>query len=245
MSDVPPPVKPTNAQLEAAAAKTHAECHNKRPVTASRVLELNKLHSHLANNARLYETCVIQDQRDAVADSLLAVSDFLQTQGFALTTIAHLHRPVAALVEREKNSLDLMFAERERVGRSGLTLTDHERTGILAELANLWLRIHAEDPETQDQKLSMAARAMKGRWFKNGVTRSRLKKAREVVSQEMQTHPAVVASQGQRETIEQVIAQFGLLHSFAITIRMINDVQLPFGGGEGGILKTRPIPGID
>ncbi len=86
-----------------------------------------------------------------------------------------------------------MFAERARDGRRRPAIDELERAGILAALANFWLKIHQNDGRDQSTKLAEAARKMRGHWF-GKVTRANLKTARDMVSQEAKDHPSVVAA---------------------------------------------------
>lgn len=237
MQKAPPYRKPTDAEHVEAARQGTLQRHDRQPASGGRVAALDKLNSRLVANARLYESGDLQSQRDAVADTLLGVGDYLTAQGFAGLALAPLMRPVYALVERENNSLDLMFTQRARGGRPKSTLMDHERSGILAGLAEEWLRTHAHEDRPQRAKLTEAARYMKGRWF-DTVTCAQLETARELVSQEAESHPAVIQAKMVREWCSTGAEMFGTENAFPILVRMLNDVILPFGMGEGGILKT-------
>lgn len=232
--------QPQKFDFKAAAKDTAAERHKRQPSKGGRVQALNRLHSLLADHSQLYETGDLKDQRDAVAASLLAVKDYLIAQGFAQATLAPLMRPVSSLVERENNSLDLMFTERARGGRPKATMADHERTGILAALAEAWLRLHPDDPRTQAQKLEEAARQMRGRWF-GKVTRAQLKTARDLVLQEGKNHLAVKHAGLVYSWFVKAAEMFGPRIAFDVMIHFFNENKMSFGGGEGGILKTLPV----
>jgi hypothetical protein len=204
------------------------------------VAALEQLHARLVEDAQLYESDDLQDQRDAVADSLLAVVDFLKAQGFAAATLSTLMRPVAALAERENNSLDLMFAQRARGGRPKSTLADHERTGILAALAEGWLRAREGDSRPQPLKLAEASRKMKGKWF-GSVTRAQLETARELVNQEASDHPAVQHFQLFCSFFDTTAETFGIESAFDIMVQWLNSTSTPFGFGQRGILKTSAV----
>ena len=133
-----------------------------------------------------------------------------------------------------------MFAQRARKGRPRTTLAEHERSGILAALANAWLRSHKEQDRLQSDKLADAARKMKGRWFGN-VTRAQLETARELVSQESSNHPAVTTAKNFEQYIASAEEKFGVTGAFSILVRFLNDQKVTFGHGEGGILKTPSI----
>lgn len=241
MSSEPPFRKPTEAEHSEAARLARSDRYLRLRPTGGRVSALETLHARLAANGQLYESEDLQDQRDAVADSLLKVVNFLQAQGFSAATVAPLMRPVAALTEREHNSLDMMFAQRARGGRPKATLADHERTGILAALAEGWLRTHMEDDRPQPDKLAEAARKMKGKWFGN-VTRAQLETARELVSQESSDHPAVSHARLFYGFYVKAAEGFGAENAFGIMVRFLNEASdAAFGLGLRGISKT---PGV-
>ncbi|MEO6093933.1 MAG: hypothetical protein ABIT04_00560, partial [Novosphingobium sp.] len=129
MGDKPDFRKPTEAEHAEATRQTRQGRYARQRSAGGRVAALDKLHAQLVDDAQLYESDDLQDQRDAVAHALLAVGDFLKAQGFANVTLGPLMRPVAALTERENNSLDLMFAQRARGGHPRGTLAHHERSG--------------------------------------------------------------------------------------------------------------------
>lgn len=231
---------PTSEMLDEVSRLTKNTRYRKLPAKEGRVAALAKLHARLIDDAMLYDQGNLQDQRDAVADSLLAVVDFLLAQGFNHATLGPLMRPVAALAERENNSIDIMFSQRVRAGRPSATLADHERTGILAALSDAWLREHFDDERRQSDKLSEAARKLKGRWF-GRLSRANLETAREIVSQEASDHPAVIAYRKFNEYIETAESTYGTNGAIKILVRFLNDQKVSFGLGEGGILKTPPI----
>lgn len=226
--------KPTEAEHAEAARQTRQNQYARQRSVSGRVAALEKLHAQLVDDAQLYESDELQDQRDAVAHALLAVADFLKTQGFSNATLAPLMRPVAALTERENNFLDLMFAQRARRGRPKATLANHERTGILAALANGWLHTHESDDRPQPDKLADAARKMTGRWF-GTVTRAQLETARELVSQEASDHPAVGHARLFSGFFEKTAEMFGVENAFDIMIGCLNGTNDTFGFGERGI----------
>lgn len=229
--------QPSEADFLAANEARHQLSFQRRKAAGGRVAALSKLHDELVSDSKLYASDSLQDQRDAVAHAILSVVGYLQAQGFSNLTLAPLMRPVAALCAREQNSPDMMFAERQRPGRPSATSTDHERMGILAALAEAWLRIHADDDRTQTQLLAEAARHMKGRWF-GKVTRANLKTARDLCMQEGSDHPAVRSARIFYSGFVDGAEKFGPMPAFKILVRMLNDVKLPFGAGEGGISKT-------
>lgn len=167
--------------------------------------ELEKLRARLATSAAFYQTESLEFQRKAVLGALFAVQDFLEAQDFPPETLQPILRPALALMEREHNNLDQMFAQRARAGRPRATLDRQERTGVLASFANAWLRIHHSDMRPQGSKLRDAATTLRGGWF-GDVTAASLKSARETVSQEANNHPAVVIASVFDDLFEQAFA---------------------------------------
>ena len=231
---------PTEAVFIEAARMAKINRYGRRKAHGGRIAALENLHVRLVDDARLYESDDIQDQRDAVADSLLAIVNYLHTQGFSIGTLSPLMRPVSALTERENNSIDLMFTQRARRGRPSATHAEHERSGILAALSNAWLRAQKEQDRRQRDKLADATRRMKGRWF-GTVTRAQLETARELVSQEASDHPAVITSKRFEQHLSSAEETYGAMGAFTILVRFLNDQKLTLGLGEGGILKTPSI----
>ena len=129
---------------------------------------------------------------------------------------------------------------RARAGRPKATLTQHERTGILAAFAEFWLCAHRNDGRSQKDKLSEAARKLRGRWF-GQVDRAQLETARDLVNQEAKDHPAVGHAHIFYAGMVRAAEMFGIENAFTITIRFLNDNRSSFGLGEGGISKT---PGV-
>lgn len=237
--------KPTKAERDAAHAAASQKMYERRPSRGAPEWALWELHGQLVASARLYETGEIQNQRDAVASSILAVHDYLVGRGFALAAIAPLMRPVAALVEREGRSIDALFCHREpRSGRPKNTIHEWERTGVLAALANLWLETHPDHERPQKSKLAEAARNMKGPWFK-GVTGARLKTARDLVMQEAADHPAVQeAKRFSSETVDLAKRMFGDTAAWDVLIDMLNQAGVMYSAATK-IEKTRPISPTD
>lgn len=240
MSDISYLRTPTEAEFSEAARQSQQARFARQRSVGGRVAALDRLHAQLADDAQLYESDNLQDQRDAVAHALLGVVSFLQLQGFSNATLGPLMRPVLALMERENNSLDFMFAQRARGGRPKATLTDHERTGILAALAEGWLRVHKGDDRSQADKLAEAARKMKGRWF-GEISRAQLETARDLVAQEASDHPAVSQARLYSGFFDNAATTYGADNAFGIMVRWLNNTKASFGLGQGGISKTPPV----
>lgn len=199
--------------------------------------DLAKLRSRLAISATLYQGNVLDHQRRSVMSALFAVADFLEAQGFPPESLPPILRPALALAERENNNLDQMFAQRARGGRPKATMDHHDRTGILAAFASAWLRMNEGDGRPQRDKLAEAARKMRGGWF-GDVTRSSLKTAREVVSQEAKSHPAVVVADAFDDLFKQAVALVGRAGAFQFMTDYVNDAP---AARMKGIWKTPPV----
>ena len=244
MSNDSPFRKPTPAEFEAAAALSMKERHKRVPSKGGRVAAFNELHRRVANNAALYEDGNLQDQRDAVADSLIAVQEFMRSTGFALATIAPIMRPVEAIVERENNALDPLFCERPRTGRPKAAMKDHERTGILAAIAEAWLNIHENDDLKQSLKLAGLATTLTGSWF-GKVTAGQLKSARDLVLQEANDHLAVQHARLYYKNIVMTAETFGKANAIPIMVRFLNDTPATFGFGKRATSNTPPVSPIE
>ena len=232
-----PFIKPTEKQFVAAAELVSRDCFARGPAKVEAGSALDALNLRLADNAALYLHGNLQNQRDAVADSLLAVEGFLADQGIARLALLPLLRPVEALVEREKNTIDPLFAERVRDGKPMRTLDRLNRIGILAALADAWLDTHAGDGRSQKLLLDEARRTFAGRWFKN-LTRARLKTARDLVSQEAADHPAVEQARRTRADIERTAELYGPKNAITIMVRYLNECPPSSAFGNMRILET-------
>lgn len=189
----------------------------------------------------LYQSDKLVHQRKSVMSALSAVADFLEAQDFPPETLPPILRPALALAERENNNLDQLFAQRARGGRPNVTMDHHDRTGILAAFANAWLRMNEDDGRVQGSKLSEAARKMRGGWF-GDVTRSNLKTAREVVSQEAKSHPAVVVADTFDDLFKQAVTLAGPADAFQLMLDYVNDAP---AARMKGIWKTPPVLSAD
>lgn len=237
----PPPLRlPTEKEFEIARQQSSLGNYVRRKAQDGPEWALWSLHRRLVTFAQLYETCDLQDQRDAVASSILAVHDYLMGRGFAPASLGPMMRVVAALGERENGSLDLLFCERAKSGRPKSTLADQNRAGVLAALASFWLELHPDDDRKQMQKLSDAARTMKGRWF-GKIEAANLKTARDLAMQEAKDHPTVMeAIRFQSEVIEPARQKFGDSAIWTVLLRFLNDMS-PMYEAALKIEKTRPI----
>jgi hypothetical protein len=203
--------------------------------------DLLRLRSRLAISATLYESDDLDHQRRSVITALNALAEFLEAQDFPPESLPPILRPALALAERENNNLDQMFAQRARGGRPKATLDQHDRTGILAAFANAWLRLNEGDSRPQESKLAQAARKMRGGWF-GVVTRSNLKTAREIISQEAKNHPAVVIAVEFDQLFDKAITIAGRAGAFQFMLDFVNNAP---AARMKGIWKTPPVSSAD
>lgn len=211
---------PNGVSLDAIDQHANAHKFDRTPIRGGRVRTLELLHDALVDNARLYEGS-LQDQRDAVAASLGAVKDFLILQGFAPATIDPIIRPILALVERELNIIDPLFAERPRGGRPKRALEAENRTGAIAAIAEFWLSDLKQDDRKQSLKLAELARRLSGGWF-GDLTAAKIKQAREIVSQEAKDHPAVSWAELYLSNLRVAADAFGTQAAIEIVVRNLN-----------------------
>lgn len=237
MKKAPPFPKPTEKQFVAAAELVSRDCFARGAAKTEIREAIHTLNLRLADNAALYLRGNLQDQRDAVAETLLAVEGFLADQGLSRFALVPILRPVEALVERENNTRDPLFSEGIRGKRPKRTLDRLNRIGILAALADAWLNAHAGDGRSQKLLLDEARRSFKGRWFKN-LTSAQLKTARDMVNQEAADHLAVEQARRTRADIDRAAELYGPKNAITIMVRYLNECPPSFAFGNMKILET-------
>lgn len=171
--------------------------------------------------AALSESESLERQRQAIFSALFAVTDYLDSQNFPPSTLLPIMRPAIALAELQDNIVDPLFAQRSRDGRPKTSIDDHERTGILAAFANAWLRLHRSDPLGQREKLSAAARAMRGDRF-GKVDRAKLKSARDMVSQGSKGSEAAMVAMEFERLFDDAIELVGPGRAFQFMVDFVN-----------------------
>lgn len=138
---------------------------------------LSQLHYQLAMAARTYEAGPKQ-QRQAVCDAIIAVSEFLKGQGFSSATLVPLNRVVWAIVDLcQQNHPDPLFCEKMSNTKPRRNLADAVRQGQLAAIADAWLASASDDEGDEAAILERAARCMSGLHF-GTVNRAALSSAR-------------------------------------------------------------------
>ncbi|MDZ4314746.1 MAG: hypothetical protein U0989_08280 [Azonexus sp.] len=228
---------PTSRTQILAADLAYHNCFARGPARTEITEAIRKLNARLIDNANLYLRGNLQEQRDAVADTLLTVDDFLADQGISRMALVPLVRPVQSLVERENNSLDPLFCERARKGTPARTMNRLVRTGILAAFAEAWLDAYDSEGRNQPLLLAEAVRSLKGPWFA-GVTRAKLKTARDLVSQEASDHPSVIQAKQTRADIAQAAEVYGAKAAIFIMANFYNNCPPYYAFGNMGISKT-------
>lgn len=158
--------------------------------------ELDQLHHLLVLAAQAYRTGPKQ-QRQAVADAVIATSEFLHAQGFSRDTLVPLTRVVRAITEVcEQNLPDPLFCEKPRRAKPRRGMADAVRQGQLAAIADAWLTSHADDEGDEAAKLERAARLMSGKYF--GTLHGTLLRSARSYQRQTGQHPLVY------QTYEQV-----------------------------------------
>lgn len=224
MTRKPPLTPPTHDQSQAGAQQASNRNFSRNPAAGGRVQALNRLHAELAALAQRYDSEAVSEQRVAVSHALLRVVDYLTAQGFSLSILLALQRPVSALVEREQNRLDPLFCQRQRGGRPARSQDELRRIGVLAVLADAWLQLNQRDERSLDQKLGQAARRLSGECF-GQVTGAELKGCRETVSQEATDNLSVIHAAKWRAFIAEKAKESDLASAFGNTVWMLNSAQ--------------------
>ena len=194
-----------------------------RPFGPIQSLEL--LNAILERNAAHFESADLQNKRDAIANSLMAVATFLSEHGVDLSNLKAILHPVEALTERENNRLDPLFCDRARGGAPRRSLKQNQFDGIIAALANHWLMHIADSSVPMSSRLSALARLLSRAGFES-ISAAQIKQARELVAQESSDHAArIMARQVENhlmriskdhgensafETLLPIMAQFSL-----------------------------------
>lgn len=210
----------TPEQYESADVILEGTRFDREPANGPLQWGLTILHGDLAQMAKAYRSGEIQNQRDAVVGQLFAIQRFLRSQGINESTVEPMMRPVTALAERENNKLDPLFCERKRGGKPSRTTGDFERIGALAALADAYLELHRDEEGNFEQKLRRFARQVSCNWF-GKVTYSKVKAAREMVSQEAKDHPAVTWAALYESNLEKAEALGGARTAYDAVLRFL------------------------
>lgn len=221
MTDKPKFLDLTPEQHKAVDEQIEATRFEREQATGPLHWGLTVLHGELAQMAKLYRSGEKQDQGDAIVGQIFAVQRFLRSQGITEQTVEPMMRPITALNERENNRLDPLFNERKRGGKPSRSLADYERIGALATLADAYLLLNSDQEGRTEQKLRRFAREASCDWF-GTLTYSKVKAARELVSQENTEHPAVSWARLYRTHIDAVESYGGEQAGYDILLRFIH-----------------------
>lgn len=156
---------PTKAEVRQLVSEHLAEQYVRGASSVDPSIGLERLHELLTQSAQAYETGPSQ-QREAICETVIAVSDFLKGQGFGVATLAPLSRVVRSIVELcNQNRPDPLFCERPKRITPSRRLDDAVRQGHLAALADAWLKSYSNEEGGRVKTLERAARQMSGAHF--------------------------------------------------------------------------------
>lgn len=219
--------------------------YDRQPFRVDPVVALDLLHARLVEEAMSYESAAIATQRDAVYVSIAAVHEFLTGQGFSAPTLAPLSRALEALAAVEQGNVDEAFCPSRAGGRPSKSLPLMLRHGVLAALAEQWLKINKGSPHRQTILLASAAREMKGPWFGN-ITGGQLKKYREIAMQSGPEDPTRMRYEQALRAMEMFAAKLGSGEkAFHRMIAFQNEMPDEQSAGERAIPETPLINGSD
>lgn len=225
------PTRLTRKQLVAADEISALTRFNRSPATTGLHWSLHCLYVQMVESAKLYETKDRQNRRDSVANSLLAISHFLQNQGFPLASLQPIMRVIESLTERENGSIDPLFCDRVRTkgGAPKKSVASLQQMGTIGALANFWIAHHRDPDRNIKEQLSDIARLLKNKGL-GEMSAARIKQARELVSQEDKEHPARSMANVVTQWLEEASSQFGEKEAFGIILHMIAGSPAVSGG---------------
>jgi hypothetical protein len=198
---------------------------------------LQTVHQKLSQAAEFYIAGDLEQKRQAVCASLLAVIEYFEQKNFDPHLLLPILRPAQALAGLQTNALDQLFAERPKKQKPKHTMENYWRIAIVAAFANVWLEAHSDQTQKQADKLSRAARKMQGRFFQD-VDAAQLKTARDLVSQSPKESIVVEFYAGFRAFFDKLTEMHGPIDAFALMARYINNHELSL---SEGIFKTPPV----
>lgn len=183
--------QPTREAMDQAQKVIEQTRYDREPPKAGRVKSFDTMALKLADAAKLFDSDNLQNKRDAVAFTIMAINDYLNARGISGSSRKPLMRILSALIERERNLLDPIFCERKAAHAPQSPLIKLHEDGVIAALANHWLEYHRDKTMKQKDQFPIIARLLQGKGL-GDVTASRIKQARELVSQEAKNHPAKI-----------------------------------------------------
>lgn len=156
---------PSTEEIRNLVSQSDKERFDRGHNVADPMIGLDELHRQLVDAARAYEAGP-QNQRQAICDSIMAVSAFFEGQGFGSATMVPLSRVVWAIVDLcEHNHPDPLFCEKPKKSKPRRDMENAVRQGHLAALADFWLKSCAVDVREEKAKLQQGARLMSGPHF--------------------------------------------------------------------------------
>ncbi|MBC2651357.1 hypothetical protein [Novosphingobium aerophilum] len=156
---------PSHEQVRQLVSEHMDQLHGRGAPQADPLVALVQLHDQLVAAAKAYEAGP-QQQREAVCEAIIAVSEFLKGQGFSGATLVPLSRVVWAIVDVcDRNHPDPLFCEKPSKTKGRRNLEDAVRKGQIAAIADAWLESSSGDEGDEDAKLNRAARYMSGAYF--------------------------------------------------------------------------------
>lgn len=170
-------ITPSRAQVRQLVSEHFAELHVRAAPEADPLQALDQLHDQLVVAAGDYEAGP-QQQRQAVCDAVMAISQFLKGQGFSSATLVPLSRIVWAIVDVcQHNYPDPLFCEKRSSTKPRRNLANAVRQGQLAAIADAWLASASDDEGGEAAMLDRAARHLSGIHF-GTLDRTALRSAR-------------------------------------------------------------------
>lgn len=157
--------RPSKSEVRELVGELLAGQHARGPSDIDPTVGLDRLNHLLVQAARDYEGGP-EKQRQAICDSVMAVTDFLNGQGFSGATLLPLSRVLQSIVELHSlNRPDPLFCEKSKRTKPRRSMKDAIRQGHLAALADAWLSSGTSDEGDEAGKLECAARRMSGPYF--------------------------------------------------------------------------------
>ncbi len=198
------------------------------PATAGRMRSFELLHSRLVEHAQLYETGELQDQRDAIAASMIDIADYLSARGVPNASQRPLWRVVEALVERERGGHDPLFTERanrSKGGRPEKPVRNHQQAGVVAAFAKFWIEHHSDKSRPIREQFAEIARLLDNSGL-GELNAAKVKQARELVSRESANHPARGMYDVVLGWLERSARDYGAENAISILLPMVVQFQL-------------------
>lgn len=168
---------PSQAEIRELVSQHIAERFARGASEADPLQALDQLHAQLVFATSDYEAGP-QKQREAVCAAIIAVSEFLNGQGFSDATLAPLTRALSAIVNlSQQNHPDPLFCQKPAKTKRSRNLEDTVRQGHLAALVDAWLASASDNEGDEAAILDRAARHMSGPHF-GALDRAALNSAR-------------------------------------------------------------------